>query len=202
MSGNLQNNMRHADRGFTMLELAVVITLIGILVGVFIGPSSSLIISMRQSAAAAEVEREILAARSRAVAEGRPVGVYITGSTIDGTLSSLATTAGITASTYGLYPLELASSTSGSARISTSVIDSAAAPGTYSIAARFPGVIITSITGGSMAGTAIWFATDGTPEIRSFSGSRSGLQTSDIDILLSGGAHIIVRAGSGLVEVQ
>ncbi len=188
--------------GFTLLELAVVITVVGILVGVFIGPSSSLIIDMRQSAAAAEVEREILAARSRAVAEGRPVGVYVTGSTIDGSLASIAATAGITPSTYGVYPIELASGTTGSARISTSVIDSLAAPGTYSISARFPGIVITSITGGSMAGTSIWFATDGTPEVRSLSGTRSGVQTSDICIVLSGGARVYVRAGSGLVEVQ
>lgn len=188
--------------GFTLLELAVVVTVVGILVGVFIGPSSRLIIDMRQSAAAAEVEREILAARSRAVAEGKPIGVFVTGSTIDATLASIATTAGITASTYGMYPIELSSGTSGSARISTSVIDSLAAPGTHSISARFPGIIITSITGGSMAGTAIWFATDGTPEVRSLSGTRSGSLSSDICISLSGGARIYVRAGSGLVEVQ
>lgn len=197
-----RNSHNFVRGGFTLLELAVVVTVVGILVGVFIGPSSSLIIDMRQSAAAAEVEREILAARSRAVAEGRPVGVYITGSTIDGSLASIATTVGITASTYGVYPLELASGTTGSARISTSVIDSLAAPGTYSISARFPGIIITSITGGSMAGTSIWFATDGTPEVRSLSGTRSGVQTSDICIVLTGGARIYVRAGSGLVEVQ
>ena len=178
-----------------MLELAVVITVIGILLGAFIGPSSRLITDMHQSASAAEIERELIAARSRAVAEGRPVGLYITGSSIDASLSAIATSAGITASTYGLYPLELSNSTSGSVRISTSIIDSTASPGTYSISARFPGVQITSITGGSMSGTAVWFATDGTPELRTFAGTRTGSQTLDINILLNGGSRIYVRAG-------
>ena len=185
-------------RGFTMLELSVVVIVLGIVVGVVLYPANATLTSMRQNAAVAEVERRITAARARAIAEGHPVGVYVCTGSVNGSFIAIASAAGITAAVDSIYPVELASLTSGAVVFSVNDVDQAANIGTYSISDRFNGVQITSVSGSSTG--LIWFASDGLPEVRSMTGVRTASLTSDIDITLTGGNHIYVRAGSGLVE--
>ncbi len=196
----MHRNCFHLRRAFTMLELSVVLIVLAITAGAMLYPASTTLAAMRQASAVSEVERRITAARARAIAEGRPVGVYVSDAAVNGAFTAVATAAGLTATPHSVFPVDLASITSGGVEVSAGDVDQASKVATYSIATAFGGTQIQSISG--TATGLIFFASDGVPEVRGMSGTRTGPLTSDIDILMDGGKHIYIRAGSGLVEVQ
>jgi prepilin-type N-terminal cleavage/methylation domain-containing protein len=65
----------HAVRGFTLLELLIVVALFTIVGAIAVPAITNMLAGMRVGAAAREVERELQTARQRAVAANRPMRV-------------------------------------------------------------------------------------------------------------------------------
>jgi Tfp pilus assembly protein FimT len=160
------------------MVLVVVIT--GIVAATVI-PAWNSLTGTRQAAAAEEVEREIVAARCQAVAEGRPVGLKVDP----------------TNETVRKYVIE----TPGAAPSVAKDVDGQADPG-VNIAAAYSGAEISSLTAGdgSTGAQVLWFGYDGTPQLRNAAtGVLIGSATQDAVIQMSGGQQVRVRYGSGMV---
>ncbi len=142
-------------------------------------PALSSMSSARQAAAAEEVERRIVNARSRALAEGRPCGV-----TIDTAAQSIRT---MTIASAGAVP--------------TPAIDALGQPeAAFNLGSAFSGVGFTLVTSEAGTGTqTFWFSHDGTPHQRNSTGVLVGSWTQNATVTLTGGTSVYVQARSGAV---
>jgi prepilin-type N-terminal cleavage/methylation domain-containing protein len=176
----LQKSNSHLRRAFTLLEVSVVIIVIGI-VAVTVVPAFNSLAAMRQAAAAEEVERRLVMARSLAVSEGRPIGLHIDPST----------------DIVQLYTIPAA----GAAPTILTMPDGQPDPG-LSLVATYPGSDITSAVGGdgAVGAVTIWFGYDGSPELRTSTGTLTGPWTSDAVITLAGDNTVTIRRMTGMVE--
>lgn len=165
-----------------MLELVIVVVLMGILAATAI-PSITAASQTQGIAATRELERRIVHARSRAVSTGEPTGLTIS---TDGTVTLV--------------------------RIASSGASPTLAPGptgatsaAWLLPSAFRGVSIAQITGGDGSGAStqtIWFGFDGSPELRTPSGARTGNFQQDARVTLAGPSAGVVKVlkGSGMVE--
>lgn len=165
-------------RAFSLLEMAMVIMITAILAASAI-PAMSSMSTARQGAAAEEVERRIVNARSRALAEGRPFGV-----TIDTTAHTLRT---MTIATTGAVP--------------TPATDALGQPeAAFNLAATFSGVQFTVVSSEAGSGTqTFWFSHEGTPQARNASGALVGSWTQNAVVTVTGDVSVYVQARSGAV---
>ena len=169
---------RHA---FTLVEVSVVVLITGIIAATVI-PAWNSLTGTRQAAAAEEVERKLVGARSQALAEGRPVGLRVD------PVSDTVQTQVITAP--------------GAAPTVASMIDGQPDAPLY-IPGVYAGAEITSVTGGDGTTTAqvLWFGFDGSPQLRDpITGNLIGPWTQDAVITMPGGQQVLVRKVSGLVQ--
>lgn len=159
--------------------MGVVIVVIAI-VSVTVVPAWTSLSGTRQAAAAEEVERRLVAARSLAVSEGHPVGVRID--------PGADTVQFYTIASFGAAPAVM------------TMFDGQPDPVMY-LAKTYPAADITTFTGGSGTNVAqvLWFGYDGTPELRSAVGALTGGWTSDAVINFAGGSIVTVRKGTGMV---
>jgi hypothetical protein len=143
-------------------------------------PAWSSLTGTRQAAAAEEVERKLVTARSQAVSEGRPIGLHID--------PGADTVQFYTIATAGASPTVL-------------INFDGVADAPSLIAQRYPGADIASLVGGDNVGGAqiLWFGFDGSPELRSASGTLTGGWTQDAVITLAGGNQITIRKVTGMV---
>ncbi len=166
-------------RALTLLEVVVTVVVLAIVAGAMVGPSSRAIAQTRLAGAEEEIFTTILTARSRAITTGRSHGVSI-----------------VTAPSPSVTPVVL----SGTSIVTRSdPLDPAPGAGRYNLNTRYPGL---GLSLGSGTSTVVWFASDGTPELRGTNGLRTGAATSDTTIRITGGSAIVIRALSGLVEKQ
>ena len=167
-------------RGFTLLEMAVVIVVIGI-VSVTVVPAWDSLTGTRRAAAAEEVERRLITARSLAVSEGHPVGVRID--------PAADTVQFWTIASFGAAPAVM------------SMFDGQPDP-LMSLSGTHPGSDVTTVLDGAgVSGAAtLWFGYDGTPELRTATGTLTGGWTADAVITLAGGNVVTVRRGTGMVQ--
>ena len=149
-------------------------------VSVTVVPAWNSLTGTRQAAAAEEVERRLISARSLAVSEGHPVGVRID--------PSADTVQYYTIASFGAAPAVM------------NMIDGQPDPVMY-LGKTYPAADITSFTGGAGTGGAqvLWFGFDGTPELRTAAGALIGGWTNDALIGFAGGSTITVRKGTGMV---
>jgi prepilin-type N-terminal cleavage/methylation domain-containing protein len=172
---------RHGRVAFTLIEMAVVVVISGI-IAVMVIPAWNSLTGTRQAAAAEEVERKCVAARSQAVAEGRPVGIRVD------PVSSTVQTYVIT--------------TPGAAPSVAKMIDGQPDPA-LSLAIAYSGAAITSLVAGdgSSGAQVLWFGYDGSPQLRNAgTGNLIGPWTQDAVIGMAGGQQVIVRMKSGVVQ--
>jgi type II secretory pathway pseudopilin PulG len=71
----MKNRLYHLEQGFSMIDLVVVITLIGIISAIALPSMTSAIEQMKLGQSAREVERELQTAKMRAVGKGRVMRV-------------------------------------------------------------------------------------------------------------------------------
>lgn len=165
-------------RGFSLLEMAVVILITAILAASAI-PAFSAMSGARQASGAEQVERLLVRARARALAEGRPVGVRID---------------------LGAQALQTYTIASTGAAPSVAMDPLGQSEPVFNFAAAYPGVQITSVTVNGVTGTqTVWFAYDGTPQERSADGSLVGTWEENATITMTGGGVVHVLAGSGAI---
>ena len=183
--GTLPQRCDHHDcrrtRAFTLVEMSVVVIITGIVAATVV-PAWNSLTGTRQAAAAEEVERKIVAARSQALAEGRPVGVRV--DPVNDTVQTFVI------ASVGAAP-SVATMVDGQADSSLYI------PGAYS------GSEITSLTAGNGTTTAqvLWFGYDGSPQLRDgTTGTLIGPWTQDAVIVMPGGQQVLVRKVSGLVQ--
>jgi prepilin-type N-terminal cleavage/methylation domain-containing protein len=167
-------------RAFTLIEMAAVVVISGIL-AVLVIPAWNSLTGTRQAAAAEEVERKCVVARSRAMAEGRPVGLRV-----DPVNSTVQT-----------YVI----STPGSTPSVATMIDGQPEQ-VLALAAVYAGASIASLAAGdgSAGAQVLWFGYDGSPQLRNATtGTLIGPWTQDAVISMTGGQQIIIRK-SGVVQ--
>lgn len=181
--GRLTAHSRARTRGFTLLELSIVIICAGVLVAAVVIPASASVGDARRIGAANEVHRRLVAARSAAMAGGEPAGLAIDPGA--GTLT----------------PIRLDGT---SLAVSTRHDIFGQVEGPFRIGEAFEGVAITALVNGAgvSGAAAIWFGIDGTPEVRDAAGVRTGPFTHDAAVTLTGGRTVTVRRLSGLVEIE
>lgn len=167
---------------FTLLEVMIVIVIMGIL-AVSVAPAISSARGAQGAGATREVERVLLLARARAMASSIPYAV-----SVDTNPSSLrlcwrnpdtGSLEGAVGSDGVLCPKQPLSARFGSVRITNVQID-----------------------GYSGSSGVVWFAFDGTPELRNASAVRQGPATQDAVITLSDGGKVYVVASTGAVRVE
>ncbi len=170
---------RRCRRGFTLLEMGIVVIVVAI-VSVSVVPAWNSLTGTRQAAAGEEVERRLVAARSQAVSQGRPIGLHIDPAT--------DTILYYTITATGAAPSVLV------------MVDGQPDPG-VNLATVYPGADVTSVINGSgVSGAAtLWFGFDGAPELRNAAGTLTGPWTSDATITLAGGSTVTVRRATGMV---
>lgn len=169
----------HLRAGFTLLELAVTTVVIGVLAASAI-PAFSTLAETRERAAAAEVRRLLLTARSTAAMQGLPTGLaFSEGSCVQ--------------------PVQI--TTVGGAPSAQTGPGGAAEPA-RSISGLFGGVQIASVQLGSGASgnVTFWFGFDGAPQTRSAAGVLQSAWTGDGTVTFPRGAIVTVRRISGLIE--
>lgn len=160
----------------------IVILLMGILAVTAI-PAVSSASESRGIAATREVERRLVHARARAVSTGEPTGLAVT--------------------TTGQFTLTRVASLGASPTIAPTPTGEAGAA--WIISSAYSGVGVSKIIGGdgsSASSQTIWFGFDGSPQLRSASGTLVGPFTQDASITLSGtgGGTVKILRGSGVVE--
>lgn len=169
-----------ARRGFTLMELSVVLIITGILAATVIQAFST-IEGSRRVAASREVARLIGVARGHAMLTGEPAGLLI---------DPVAETI-----TFRRIP-------SGSTTPAAMLDAMGAEREPVVISSLFAQVEIVSFIdgqGGSGAGS-IWFGFDGVPEIRDSSGTLVGTAAKSSIVTTTGGEVVFVRPNSGLIE--
>jgi prepilin-type N-terminal cleavage/methylation domain-containing protein len=171
---------RTTRRAFTILELSIVVVITGIL-AVTVIPALESMTGARQAAAAEEIERRLVDARARAVAEGRPVGIRID-------------PAADTAQSWVI-------ASPGDAPAPARAVNGELEP-VLIIPSSYPNTSIVSFTAGDGTTSAqvLWFGFDGSPQLRNSAGTLLGPWTADAEIQLSGGLRVIVRRTSGTVD--
>lgn len=171
-----------SPRAFTLLEVMIVVVIMGI-VSFTVVPSLSLVREANEHAALREVERSMVLARSWAMATGRPT----------------ACLPDVAAGELTMWTLEPG------AGAPSRALDALGTPReVVSLPARFAGVSISGVSGGlsHASGERLWFAFDGTPEVRDEAGNRVRALEESVQITLSAGGSVVVRPVSGLVERQ
>jgi type II secretory pathway pseudopilin PulG len=161
--------------------MSLVVLITGIVAATVI-PAWNSLTGTRQAAAAEEVERKLVVARSQALSEGRPVGMRI--DPVNDTVQMYVIT------TPGAPPT-----------VATMVDGQADAP--LYIPGAYSGAEITSLTAGNGTTTAqvLWFGFDGSPQLRDpTTGNLIGPWTQDAVITMPGGQQVIVRKVSGMVQ--
>ncbi len=179
----MPRNRLQTRAAFTLVEVVVVITLLGIL-AVAARPALSTLDATRAGGATQEVSRRLAMARAAAVGSGTSVGLSLTPAT--GVLQTVRIPAGGGAPAAQTDPLGQP--------------DPGAALG-----ALFPSAQITGVTGftGVSGAATLWFAFDGTPEVRSSGGVLLGPPTQDarVDVRCGASTGVVwVRRVSGLIE--
>lgn len=156
------------------------VVIIGV-ISVLAIPSLSGMSDMRRAAAADDVERRLLLARSTAMASGASCGLAVNPTTDFVQLFSMPV--------------------SGNVPVAASLPTGEPDPGVR-LATLYPGADITAITGGGGATGAqtLWFASNGTPELRAANGSRIGGWSGDATIQFAGGARISVLRVTGAIR--
>lgn len=169
-------------RAFTLLEVMVVVVIMGI-VSFTVVPSLSLVADANALAAAREIERLHVLARSTATATGQPA----------------AAVPDLTAGSITLWTFE-----PGEPSPSRALDALGRSNEPVSLPARFGGTTLATIAGGvsHAAGERLWFAYDGTPEVRDSDGTRLRALDADATYTTSTGQVVVVRSVSGLVERQ
>lgn len=169
-----------ASRAFTLIELITVFVLIGLL-AVSAGPALSTVQRSRESAAAREVSRLFVLARSEAMSTSEPTGVRVDPAA--GTFEMLVVP-------NGTDPPAILTSPLGEPRE------------TFVLGIDFPGIDVEAVVlgDGSTGGGTIWFGHRGTPQLRDGFGAYLGEFTTDASVKLTGTDPIYIMRGSGLVE--
>ena len=174
-------NTRPRSRAFTLVEMAVVIAIIAILSATAI-PALASLEGARQAAAAQEVERMLLTARTQAVSAGRPWGVEV-----DFTNQRVRY---VRIATIGAAPTPPPATGKGTADW-------------LNVPAQYPDASISNLilgSGASNASGTVWFDTTGNPAVRNASGTRTGPATADAEFTFAGGFVIRVRQLTGAIE--
>lgn len=169
----------HPARGFTLIELSVVLTIIAVMAALSV-PALRTLDDARRGAAADAIATTLVHARGRAMTTARPVGVLF-----DAAQTSVQ--------------LVRRDDASGVAVAETDAMGGPAP--VLDLDAVFPGVGFQAITlgDGSTSGV-LWFDHDGMPHARTTSGVFAGNHAGDSVIELTGGVRVTVRAGSGAIE--
>lgn len=173
-----------AQRGrsaFTLVEMALVVLISGI-IAVMVIPAWNSLTGTRQAAAAEEVERRCVAARSQALAEGRPVGIRV-----DPANSTVQT---YVITTPGAVP-------------SVAIMIDGQPEEALNLSIAYSGASITSLVAGNGSNGAqvLWFGYDGAPQLRdATTGTLTGPWTQDAVIAMAGGQQVIIRMKSGMVQ--
>ncbi|MCW5753886.1 MAG: prepilin-type N-terminal cleavage/methylation domain-containing protein [Phycisphaeraceae bacterium] len=176
---NMHAHRVHRTTGFTLLELAVVIVLTGIVAASVI-PAVSSMTQTRGPAAAEAIARELGVARQHALNTGRPSAAHVD----------------IAMSQIGLHELS-----PNGGNIQTMLDAFGQARPLLVLGDLFPGISLSNFEGFDGAfGAWMWFGSDGAPELRSTEGTLLGLATHDARLELAGGETIVVRRISGLIE--
>lgn len=168
-------------RGFSLLELAIVIVIIGIIAASAV-PAFSSLSDTRRAAAINEIERLLTRGRSRAVSEGRPHAVFVD----------------LKAQSLSSYEI----TTTGAAPSASQTSDGRDLDA-LSLAATYPGVIVKALQAGdgsSPSSAYIWFGVDGTPQLRKSDGTLVSDCSHDTVITLDDGSTVSVIRYSGAVE--
>jgi len=177
-----RNTNRESSRnGFTLVELMIVVVIMGI-ISVTVIPAMGTVQGMREGAARDDLVRLIEVAKGKAVASGRPYGLWV-----DLADSSITI---VQINDLGETQNEFDPLTNGIRTINLST--------------QYSGVTITSMINGDGAGGSgtIWFDYEANPHTRDLSGSFSALNSSTVRVSLSSGALVIIYPHSGTVEVQ
>ncbi|MFM9957162.1 MAG: Tfp pilus assembly protein FimT/FimU [Phycisphaerales bacterium] len=168
---------RHA---FSLVELIAVMAILGVLSLASI-PAVGAMSESRRRGAGAEIERRLMLARAWAASTGQPAGLRVTTST--GQLELLRIAA------PGAAPTALPGST-GESDAGSSVL----------ISQLYTGTSIASMSVTPSGDSAVWFAYDGTPQVRTSAGVLVGDLSTDATITVQSGPTITVRVLTGLVE--
>jgi len=170
----------HLRRAFSLVELIAVMTVIGVLSLAAI-PAVGAMADSRRRGAAAEIERRLMLARAWAAGTGQPAGLRVTPSTGRFELLRIATP--------GAAPTALPGA-AGEADAGSSVL----------ISQLFTGVSVGSVSISPSGDSAVWFAHDGTPQVRTSAGVLVGDLSADATIAVQSGPTVTVRVLTGLVE--
>jgi prepilin-type N-terminal cleavage/methylation domain-containing protein len=168
-------------RAFTIIELVAVIVVASILAATVM-PAVSRLGTMRESAGAWEIRRQLAYARERAVASGVPVGVRFSQADQTIELRAVSPAGGVTALIDALGRPE------------------AALPFADRFSSNFIADAVTVTLPANEDRTTIWFGHTGTPHARTALGVRAGDTSEDLRITVGDASTIVVASISGLVE--
>ena len=71
----MAQHARHSERGYTLIDMVVVVSIIALMAGITIPTITASLDSMRLGQATREVERQMQVAKSRAVSKGRAIRI-------------------------------------------------------------------------------------------------------------------------------
>ena len=173
------HRVHRSGAGFTLFELMLVVVLLGIL-AVSVIPAMGNVQTMRNGAARDDIARMLETTRARAMASGEPKGLRVNPSDSmldiveinpDGSIQTMSDP--LTGRTRSL-----------------------------NITTTYPGVQFEHmINGDGIVGAGIvWFDYEGTPHMRDGDGVFIGLNTQQVEIMLSSESTVVVHAYSGVVE--
>lgn len=169
----------HAVRAFTLFEAMVVVLVVGVLASGAI-PAANLLVEMNRATASHEIVRSIELARARAMATGRPHGVWFS------------------VSDQAMRPVWLATTNAAPTPAQNQTGGEQDLVPFHS----FGNVSLSEYLGGDGVSTegTVWFGSDGTPQARSNTGTLLGSWSADARLRIQGETAITVRRLTGLVE--